>query len=357
MAFLKKYPTFSLSDEDIKSQISDHLKDISNYDTTENLKRIFSIIDLTSLNSFDTPNNIDCFINQLNNFSRLYPKYHNIAAICVYPPFIPQIKTKLQPQTNIKIASVAANFPSSQTYLEVKMLECELLIKDGADELDIVMPLRLFLDKNYNKVLEEIKTIKGICGSKNLKVILETGVLKQSTQIYEASLLAMEGGADFIKTSTGKLDPAATLEAVYVICQAILEFNKAHNRKIGIKAAGGISNSEEALKYYVLVQKMLGIEYMSKDLFRIGASKLANNILSKIEGVNVSYFGERVFKNENLEKDNNHKGIEKKSLELDTVTKKIKKNTRIEKLFEKKLEKPKRKAKNIRKKVKSEKKK
>ena len=298
MAFLKKYPNFSLNEDEVKAKVAELLIDVSKYETIENFKTIFSLIDLTSLNSFDTSKSIDFFIDQLNSFSQHYPKYQNVAAICVYPPFISQIKAKLNPETEVKIASVAASFPSSQTYLEIKKSECELLVQDGADELDIVISLRLFLDKNYNKVIEEIKAIKEICGTdKHLKVILETGVLKSPKLIYEASLLSMEAGADYIKTSTGKLDPAATLEAVYVMCQAINEYNDVNDKIIGLKAAGGISNCEEAVKYFVLIKKMLGDRYLNKGLFRIGASKLANNILSKIEGSNISYFGERVLKN------------------------------------------------------------
>ena len=326
MSFLMKYPAFLLSEEEVKSRISSLLSDVSKHETPENYKSIFSLIDLTSLNSFDTSKTIDCFIDQLNSFAKQYPKYHNVAAICVYPPFINQIKNSLNPQTQVKIASVAASFPSSQTFLEVKKKECELILQDGADELDIVISLRLFMEKNYEKVIEEIKDIKQICGQKHLKVILETGVLKTPKLIYEASLLAMEAGADFIKTSTGKLDPAATLEAVYAMCQAIVEFNAVNDRKIGIKAAGGISNTEEAIKYYVLVKKMLGDDYLNSGLFRIGASKLANNILSKVEGITVSYFGERVLKNEVLEKNNNNKEseVETKNNEVKT-SKKIKK--------------------------------
>ena len=326
MSFLKKYPAFLLSEDEVRFKISSLLSDVSKYETPENYKSIFSLIDLTSLNSFDTSKTIDCFIDQLNSFAKHYPNNQNVAAICVYPPFINQIKSSLNPQTQVKIACVAASFPSSQTYLEVKKKECELILLDGADELDIVISLRLFLEKNYQKVIDEIKNIKLICGQKHLKVILETGVLKIPKLIYEASLLAMEAGADFIKTSTGKLDPAATLEAVYAMCQAIVEFNKINDRKIGIKAAGGISNTEEAIKYYVLVKKMLGDDYLNSGLFRIGASKLANNILSKVEGITVSYFGERVLKNEALEKNKNSKEIE-----IETKNKEVRPSKQIKK--------------------------
>ena len=340
MSFLKRYPSFSLTEDEVKVKVADLLKDVSNHETSENFTSIFSMIDLTSLNSSNTFKTIECFIDQLNGFSKTYPNYENVAAICVYPPFVSQIKDHLKPETGVKIASVAACFPSSQTYLEVKKKECELALLDGADELDIVISLKFFLEKNYNKVLEEIKIIKNICGTKHLKVILETGVLKTPTLIYEASLLAMEAGADFIKTSTGKLEPAATLEAVYVMCVAINEFKKINGGSVGLKAAGGISTGEEAMKYYVLVKKILGDAYLNKDLFRFGASKLANEILTKIEGgAMVNYFGEKFPKDEIVEKkftkEKNSKGEkenEKSSKMKENekikfeVTKKIRKN-------------------------------
>lgn len=324
MQIFKKYAVFTLTDEQIKNNISEILKDVSKYNNDETIKTIFSLIDLTTLNSFDTSKTIDGFIDQLNVFPRKFPKYPNVAAICVYPPFINQIKNRLNPQNSIKIASVGASFPSSQTFLTVKTQECELILKDGADELDIVISLRLFLEQNYNKVIEEIQTIKNLLNpSKQLKVILETGVLKDARLIYEASLLAMEAGADFIKTSTGKLEPAATLEAVYVMCLAIQEFNKVNyaKRNIGLKAAGGISTSDEAIKYFAVVKKVLGDKYLKKELFRIGASKLANNILSRLEGCETNYFGERVLKNE--------KKDQKKEEVVSEKTKKIKKENNL----------------------------
>lgn len=302
MSFLKSYPTFVWSEDEVKSKVLDLIKDSPKHETTETYRLIFSLIDLTSLNSSNTSKTIDCFIDQVNDFENHYPNHENVAALCVYPPFITQIKSKLKPETGIRIASVAASFPSSQTYLEVKKLECELALNDGADELDIVISLKCFLEKNYNQVFEEIKIIKDLCGSKHLKVILETGALRSPQLIYEASLLAMEAGADFIKTSTGKLEPAATLEAVYVMCVAINEFRKINGRFVGLKAAGGISTGEDAVKYFVLVKKLMGDSFMNRELFRFGASKLANEILGKIEGKSVNYFGEKFTKDEIAEK-------------------------------------------------------
>jgi len=282
-----------LSMEEMKINIENIKTNISNYKNKETLINILNFIDLTSLNSIDTKEEIRNLTTCINDFKDHFNNYKNVAAICVYPSLVSVVKEEMKVD-NVKIASVGGGFPSSQTFLSVKIAECELAAYNGADEIDIVIPIGEFLKKNYRRVIYEIQMIKNSIKA-DLKVILETGELSTVENIYNASILSMESGADFIKTSTGKTPISATPEAVYIMCQAIKEFYKKTGKKIGIKPSGGISTSEDAILYYLIVKNVLGDEWLNNTLFRIGASRLTNKILSdlnKLEGKeeDINYF-------------------------------------------------------------------
>lgn len=255
----------------------------------EILKTCFSCIDLTSLNHTDNTKNISEMVNKVNNLSTNFPGMPNVAAICVYPAMVSEVKALLKTE-NVKIASVAGGFPSSQTFIGIKIAECLEAINAGADELDIVISVGEFISGNYDKVADEIYKIKKEIGTVHLKVILETGTLNSPELIYKASCIAMDSGADFIKTSTGKTLPAATPEAFYTMAVAARDFYNKQGRRIGLKAAGGIVSAKEAFVYFNIVKNELGCEYLVPEYFRIGASRLANNLLSEIEVKPVNIF-------------------------------------------------------------------
>lgn len=276
---LKKYNT-SLKDSDITAKVNEIIaKKLAENNTKEVYKTIYSCIDLTSLNATDTREEIWRFVEKVNDFEGS-SDMENVAAICVYPNFVQTVKEALT--ADVKIASVAGGFPSSQTFTEVKIAEVGLAVADGADEIDIVLPLGLYFDENYEDMCEEIDEIKLSCREASLKVILETGALKTAEHIKKASILALYSGADFLKTSTGKGYEGATLEAAYVVCTAIKEYNAKNGRPVGFKASGGISTTLEAVKFYTIVKEILGESFMNKDTFRIGASRLANNLINSI---------------------------------------------------------------------------
>lgn len=245
------------------------------------LKRIFNLIDLTSLNTTDYDNKINAMVEKVNLFANHYPDSPNVAAICVYPNFVSTVKKHLRVK-DVKIAAVSAGFPSSQTFLAVKLAETNLAVEKGADDIDIVMSVGKFLNKEYQEVANEISLIKSVCKQAHLKVILETGAMPNEETIYNASMLSMEAGADFIKTSTGKQEPAATYEAVYVMVNAIKDYYEKTGKMVGIKPAGGIVTVKQALVYYAIVKNILGEKWLNNHYFRIGASRLANNILTRI---------------------------------------------------------------------------
>lgn len=277
---LKKYKT-DIKDADITQKVNEIIsKKFDQNNTKEVYKRIYSCIDLTSLNATDTHEEIWNFTETVNDFEGS-SDVDNVAAICVFPNFVETVKEALT--ANVNIASVAGGFPSSQTFTEVKIAETGLAVASGADEIDIVLNLGYFLEENYEDVCEEIDEIKNACREAKLKVILETGALKSAKNIMKASILALYSGADFIKTSTGKVYEGATLEAAYVMCTAIKEYNQKTGNKAGFKASGGISTTEDAVKYYTIVREVLGDEYLNKEYFRIGASRLANNLLESIK--------------------------------------------------------------------------
>ena len=248
--------------------------------SSSTLRKIFSLIDLTTLDVTDNYDKVFKLCNKVNRFKDKYPDIPEIAAVCIYPAFVKTAKETLL-NDKIKIASVVGGFPASQTFIEIKALEAAMAVKNGASEADMVISVGKLLSGSYEEVFEEITIIKTALGEAHLKVILETGALSDD-QIYKASLIAMEAGADFIKTSTGKFNPPATLNAVYIMCLSINEFYKRTYIKTGIKPAGGISTSSEAFQYYKIIKEILGEEWLDNKFFRIGASRLANNIINDI---------------------------------------------------------------------------
>lgn len=279
----------SLNDETVKKDIDKILAaHYADNDTKEVYKQCLNQIDLTSLNGADTHAEIISMVNKVNGFKKAFPHLPNVGAICIYPALVPVVKEHLT--ENIGIAAVAAGFPASQTFIEVKIAETALCVMEGATEIDVVISIGKFLEGNYEEVYDELSEIKATCRTARLKVILETGALKTATNIMKASILAMASGADFIKTSTGKIPVAATLEATYVMCHAIKEWNEKNNIKVSYKPAGGIVTTEDAVKHYTLVKEILGNEWLNNTMFRFGASRLANNLISSIEGKEVKYF-------------------------------------------------------------------
>ena len=259
-------------------------------------KDCFSMMDLTTLKTDDTPASVTKLVNKVNAFRQSYPEWPLPASVCVYPNFAATVKEARACDFNITV--VSACFPSSQSFLEVKLRECELAVEQGADEVDIVLALNAFLAGEYETAAEEIRQVRA-CIDKvankqgrrvHLKVILETGLLRKPELIAEASFLAMEAGADFIKTSTGKVDVNATPAAAYVMCECIAKYHELTGKKVGFKPAGGISSAADALCYYSIVSTILGKEWLNKELFRFGVSRVANNLLAAVEQKTVSFF-------------------------------------------------------------------
>ncbi|HUX96070.1 MAG TPA: deoxyribose-phosphate aldolase [Bacteroidales bacterium] len=253
------------------------------------LMDILSMIDQTSLNTTDNKSHILHFTGKVNSFSGRYTNIPNVAAICVFPNFVSVVKEKLTSR-NVKIAAAAASFPTSQTFRSVKVTECKLAVEAGADEIDIVINVGAFLGNDFASVADEIREIKEAIGGKLLKVIVESGLLGDHEKIFKASMIAMDAGADFIKTSTGKTPVSATPEAAFVMCKAISDFYAETGIKVGFKPAGGIVYTTDAISYYNITKHCLGDDWLDKSLFRIGSSRLANNILSDISGCPIEHF-------------------------------------------------------------------
>lgn len=270
----------------VEKILADHLEENRK---PEVWRFLLSSIDLTTLNATDSQKSVAEFTEKVNKFDELHPDLPNVAAICVYPNFAQVVRTVLD-VSRVRVAAVSGGFPSSQTFPEVKVAETALAVESGADEIDIVMNLGFFLDGDWESLCDEISEQKDACRDAHLKVILETGALKTAENIRNASLLAMNSGADFIKTSTGKGYPGASLEAAYVMAQSIKEYASSAARKVGFKASGGISTAEDALQYYTIIKEVLGEEWLTPELFRIGASRLANNILSVVMEQEITHF-------------------------------------------------------------------
>ena len=280
----------TIDDEAVKSAVekilSEHLQENMNKDT---YKKIFNCIDLTTLSTTDSPQSVADFTERVNAFDNEHPELKNVAAICVYPNFAQVVRTVLD-VTGVKVACVSGAFPSSQSFIEVKIAETSLAVQGGADEIDIVFNVGNYLDGDWEEVCDEISEQKHTCRDAHLKVILETGALKTAENIRNASILSMYSGADIIKTSTGKVYSGASLEAAYVMAQCIKEYYEKTGNKVGFKAAGGVATTEDAVKYYTVIKEVLGEDWTSNELFRIGASRLANNLLSDIIDQPVKFF-------------------------------------------------------------------
>lgn len=295
MDFFSKYG-YALDPESMNRNLGIMAANLEASASEQVYKDCFSMMDLTTLKTDDTPASVTKLVNKVNAFNETYPEWPLPASLCVYPNFAAVVKEARKCDVNITV--VSACFPSSQSFLEVKLRECEIAVEQGADEVDIVLALSSFLAGDYEAAANEIRQVRRVIDAAaakqgrnvHLKVILETGLLKTSENIANASFLAMEAGADFIKTSTGKVDVNATPAAAYVMCECIAKYHAATGKKIGFKPAGGISTAADALCYYRIVETILGKEWLNKELFRFGVSRVANSILSAVEEKSVNFF-------------------------------------------------------------------
>ncbi len=286
---LAKYDT-NISDDDVREAVKRIIGEKVHLNDTPEVKRfLMGSIELTTLKTTDSEDSVLAFTERVNQFDEEYPDLPHVATICVYPCFAQTVSQSLEVD-DVEIACVSGSFPSSQALIEVKVAETALALKDGATEIDIVMPVGKFLSGDYEGVCDEISELKAVCGEKKMKVILETGCLKTAANIKKASLLAMYAGADYIKTSTGKLEPAATPEAAYVMCQAIKEYYNETGIMVGFKPAGGINSVMDAVTYYTIVKEVLGEKWLNNTMLRLGTSRLANMLLSEIVGKEVKFF-------------------------------------------------------------------
>ena len=259
-------------------------------DTLDVKKFLFGSIELTTLKATDSDESVMAFTERVNQFDEQYGNLPHVATICVYPCFAKTVHDTLEVD-GVEIACVSGSFPSSQALIEVKVAETALAVKDGATEIDIVMPVGKFLSGDYETMCEDIQELKNTCGENvAMKVILETGCLKTASNIKKASILSMYSGADYIKTSTGKEKISATPEAAYVMCQAIKEYYDETGIQIGFKPAGGINSVMDAMIYYTIVKEVLGEKWLTNKWFRLGTSRLANLLLSEIEGKETKFF-------------------------------------------------------------------
>lgn len=287
---LAKYNT-NIDDNAVRDAVRNIIAEkVSANDTIDVKKFLFGSIELTTLKTTDSDTSVLAFTERLNDFDNQYPDMPHVATVCVYPCFANTVAESLEVD-GVDIACVSGSFPSSQARIEVKIAETSLAVADGATEIDIVMPVGKFLSGDYEGVCDDIAELKAACGETvPMKVILETGALKTATNIKKAALLAMYAGADYIKTSTGKLQPAATPEAAYVMCQAIKEYYDETGIQIGFKPAGGINSVMDAIIYYTIVKEVLGEKWLTNKWFRLGTSRLANMLLSEIKGEQIKFF-------------------------------------------------------------------
>lgn len=282
--------TAAMSDAEVAEKVKEIIDTKVEANNTPEVKKfLFNCIDLTTLKCTDSEESVLAFTERVNEFDERYPHLKNVAAICVYPNYAKIVSQSLEVES-VGIACVSGGFPSSQTFQEIKVAETALALHDGATEIDIVLSVGKFLSGDYESVCDEIQELKSICGEKHLKVILETGALKSAENIKKASILSIYSGADFIKTSTGKESPAATPEAAYVMCSTIKEYYAKTGVKIGFKPAGGINTVHDALVYYTIVKEVLGEEWLTNELLRLGTSRLANLLLGEILGEETKFF-------------------------------------------------------------------
>ena len=286
---LSKY-NLDISDEEVKDAVKKIIAEkVPQNDTPEVKKFLMGSVELTTLKTTDSETSVMAFTEKVNEFEETYPDLPHVATICVYPKFAKVVSETLEVE-GVEVACVSGSFPSSQALIEVKTVETSLAVKDGATEIDIVMNVGAFLDGDYETVVDEVQQEKEACGDKDMKVILETGMLKTAKNIKIASILSMYGGGDYIKTSTGKEQPAATPEAAYVMCQAIKEYYEQTGVQIGFKPAGGLNTVMDALIYYTIVKEVLGEKWLTNKWFRMGTSRLANLLLSEVIGQEVKFF-------------------------------------------------------------------
>lgn len=279
-----------VSDEEVRDAVRKIIAEkVHENDNLEVKKFLMGSVELTTLKTTDSEESVLAFTERVNQFDEQYPELPHVATICVYPCFAKTVSETLEVD-GVEIACVSGSFPSSQALIEVKVAETALAIKDGATEIDIVMPVGKFLSGNYEEVADEISELKNVCGAKKMKVILETGCLKTAANIKKASILSMYAGADYIKTSTGKLEPAATPEAAYVMCQAIKEYYDKTGIQIGFKPAGGLNTVMDAITMYTIVKEVLGEKWLTNQWFRMGTSRLANLLLSEVVGHETKFF-------------------------------------------------------------------
>lgn len=287
---LSKY-NLNVSDEEVAQAVRKIIAEKVHENDNPDVKRfLFGSIELTTLKTTDSEESVLAFTERVNEFENAYPDLPHVATVCVYPCFASIVSQTLEVE-GVEVACVSGSFPSSQALIEVKVAETALAVKDGATEIDIVMPVGKFLSGDYEGVADDISELKQTCGnSVSMKVILETGDLKTAANIKKASILSMYAGADYIKTSTGKEKVSATPEAAYVMCQAIREYYDETGIQIGFKPAGGINSPMDALIYYTIVKETLGDKWLTNKWFRLGTSRLANMLLSEIEGQEVKFF-------------------------------------------------------------------
>ena len=297
MAELSKYEqalakyNCELDDQQVANAVKKIIAEkVHENDTLEVKKFLFGSIELTTLKTTDSDESVMAFTERVNQFDQQYAELSHVATICVYPCFAKVVHDTLEVD-GVEIACVSGSFPSSQALIEVKVAETALAVKDGATEIDIVMPVGKFLSGDYETMCEDIHELKETCGENvAMKVILETGCLKTASNIKKASILSMYAGADYIKTSTGKEKISATPEAAYVMCQAIKEYYDETGIQIGFKPAGGINSVMDAMIYYTIVKEVLGEKWLTNKWFRLGTSRLANLLLSEIEGSETKFF-------------------------------------------------------------------
>ena len=286
---LKKY-NLEVNDEEVKEAVKKIIAEkVHENDTPEVKKFLMGSVELTTLKTTDSETSVMAFTEKVNQFEEAYPTLPHVATICVYPRFAKVVSETLEVE-GVEVACVSGSFPSSQSLIEVKTIETQLAIKDGATEIDMVLPVGAMLEGDYETVVDEIQQQKEACGEHDMKVILETGCLKTAKNIKIASILSMYAGADYIKTSTGKEQPAATPEAAYVMCQAIKEYYNQTGIQIGFKPAGGLNSVMDALIYYTIVKEVLGEKWLTNKYFRMGTSRLANLLLSEVVREEVKFF-------------------------------------------------------------------
>lgn len=280
----------NITDEDVKAAVTKIIAEkVSENDNPEVKKFLLGSVELTTLSTADTEEKVLAMVEKVNKFDSEYPALPHVAAVCAYPCFTKLIADSLEVD-GVDITNVTGNFPSSQALLEVKTIETALAIKDGATQIDIVMPVGKFLSGDYEGVCDTIGELKQTCGDVPMKVILETGDLRNARDIKTAAVLAMYAGADYLKTSTGKEKISATPESVYVLCQAIKEYHKKTGIQIGLKPAGGINIVMDAVIYYTIVKEVLGEKWLTNYWFRMGTSRLTNLLLSEIIGSETKFF-------------------------------------------------------------------